>query len=258
MNSKNLHSRPLVPVNPNDLDDLDVALSGKRSEGDNTDFSFENIQVADAERYLFLPAKSHGSYNYPNTLISLERSYNGKNWFDTHKLLAAEGSYMPTIRQFVDFIKLLKSGKALNGKGQPLSASVIAGTLDDIFKLGDYRGRWLDADFKIVNGILHINYNHSLNAKGEIIPSKSEPLLASTLMSDRKPGIDLEDWINRATAQGLPSSDVKQGDIWYWHPGSDNNSVARFEAGSDGAGLDCNWDPSYADSSIGVNAAKKV
>ncbi len=256
------NSRPLVPVNPEGLDEVAAALLAGTSE-ENSETDTPRIpqlprNIINPEKYLYLPAKNHGSYSYQNTLISLERSHNGKNWFDTHKLLSAEGKYMPTIRQFVDFVKLLKSGKALNGKGEIMPQDLVVKTLEDIFKLGEYRGRWLDADFKVVNRTLHINYNHSVNAKGEIIYGKSEPLISSTLMADRKPGIDLMDWIVRATVQGLPPSDVKQGDIWYWYPRRDNNSVAGFSANADRAVLGCDWDPSHSDSRLGVNAAQKI
>ncbi|MEK6850038.1 MAG: hypothetical protein AABX85_00505, partial [Nanoarchaeota archaeon] len=251
-------NRPLIPVNPKGLDDIASALLNAVPDNNNDssgsgDFPSGRINIRDPEKYLFLPGKSHGNYNYSNTLISLERVHNGKNWFDTHKLLAVDKAYMPTIRQFVDFVKELKSGKALNGKGQKISGNIVQSVLDDIFKLGNYRGRWLDADFKVVGDKLHINYNHTVNPQGQIVYGKSEPLISSTLMTDRHPGIKLDDWINRATNQGLPPTDTENGDIWYWNPRSDNNSVARFSADSGRAYLDCGRYPTLTNSSLGVH-----
>ena len=254
-------TRPLIPVNPENLDDVASGLlSGiPQGEGEQSKVSFpNNVNVVNPEKYIFLPAKNYsGNQSYTNTLLSLDRLHNGKNWFDAHKLLAAEGAYMPTIRQFVDFVKLLKSGSALNGKGKPIDKAIINSTLDDIFKLGNYGGRWLDADFKVVGNVLNMNYGHRVDGSG-LKYKHSEQLISSTLMSDRKPGIDLTDWISRATNQGLPSQDAIQGDIWYYKPLADNNSVARFGADSGGAGLVCNGVPSYTDSSLGVHAARKI
>ena len=61
--------------------------------------------------------------------------------------------------------------------------------------------------------------------------------------------------------QGLPT---KEGnDFNYWFPRSNNNSVARFGANSDRAGLVCNGYPQFSDSALGVfvcaeGAAKKL
>ena len=254
--------RPLVPVNPEGLDAIAAALlktageEGGENIGNISNELPRNVAISNPEKYLFLPAKKYGKYNYSNTLLSLERFHNGKNWFNTHKALAAEGAYMPTIRQFVDAVKLLKSGKAINGKGQSIDKNIVNATLDDIFKLGNYRGRWLDADFKVIKGKLHINYGHKV-VGGKITPQYSDPLV-HCLMIDKGPGIALEDWINRATEHGLPPVDVAQGDIWYYRSLEDNNSVARFVAFSDGADLVCNGDPADSVASLGVHVARKI
>jgi hypothetical protein len=78
-------------------------------------------------------------------------------------------------------------------------------------------------------------------------------------MKDKTPGISLDDYINNNfTDQGLPNKNVKSGDLYYWNPRSDNNSVARFGVGSDGAGLDCDGGPSGTDSSLGVFGIAQV
>ena len=77
-------------------------------------------------------------------------------------------------------------------------------------------------------------------------------------MEDKTPGILLEDWINgkNITSQGLPNKNISSGDLYYWHPRSDNNSVARFSAGSDRANLGCTRGPSGAYSDLGVRPCK--
>jgi hypothetical protein len=258
----NSNPRPLVPVDPQGLDDVAVALLKSSNEDgrETRDSSGElpvNVQVSHPEKYLFLPSKTYGNYTYPNTLFSLERGHNGKNWHDTHKSLAAEGAYMPTIRQFVDAVKLLRSGKARDGKGKIIAKNLVNVVLDDIFKLGSYRGRWLDADFKVFNGVLHINYGHTVDVNGKLSHKYSEPL-TNCLMTDRKPGIKLDEWINRATEHGLPPTDIAQGDIWYFRPLEDNNSVAWFFADSGGAVLGCGGGPAVRGGALGVHVARKI
>ena len=61
--------------------------------------------------YILLEAKQHGSYSYPDIIVPFERTHFGERWIDcgTPTLLANEGGYMLTQRQFVDFLKLIKS-----------------------------------------------------------------------------------------------------------------------------------------------------
>src|SRR3989338_1549871 len=80
--------RPLIPVNTEGLDDIAAALLNNPGEEGNGEDPPGNLQLprnlSTPEKYVLLPAKSYGSsYSYPNTLISLERMHNGKNWFDS-------------------------------------------------------------------------------------------------------------------------------------------------------------------------------
>ena len=77
-------------------------------------------------------------------------------------------------------------------------------------------------------------------------------------MKNKTPGISLEDYLNNChTTQGLPNKKVKSGDLYYWYPRSDNNSVAWFFAVSDWASLGCGRFPSVRDSGLGVYAVKR-
>ncbi|MBS3083085.1 hypothetical protein J4454_04040, partial [Candidatus Pacearchaeota archaeon] len=67
--------------------------------------------------YLILEGRAHGSYEYPDTLIAKKRSMQSKKWQEAQDALKAEGKFMPTIRQYADFLNLLKSGNAYDGKG---------------------------------------------------------------------------------------------------------------------------------------------
>jgi hypothetical protein len=175
-----------------------------------------------------------------NLYFTKERILQGKNWYETHKELQSNGQRMPTIPEFIEFLKYTK----LN--------------FQDIYKditevRSPWRAEWLDADFKVKGKDLYINYNHIFSPNGNLIPKNSEILDKNTLMTDKAPGISLDDYIsNNFTDQGLPSKNVKSGDLYYWNPRSDNNSVAGFNANSGRAVLDCCRDPSNADSSLGV------
>ena len=178
-----------------------------------------------------------------NLYVAKEKKFHGKNWFESQNLLQKEGEKMLTPYEFVEFLKYTKE----NNKE----------VYDEITSVkSPWRAEWLDADFKVKNGVLHMNYS-VFDEKGKII-EKSEVLDKNTLMKDKTPGISLEDYIfNNSTSQGLPSTDVKKGDLYYWYPRSDDNSVARFDADDVGAGLNCDRNPSNRYVDLGVRAARR-
>ena len=170
-----------------------------------------------------------------------ERSYLGKNWNEAHPLLATEGKRMPTIPEFIQSLKYLQSS----------SDNELQELYKEITEVREpWRANWLDADFKVVNGVLHINYNHRIQ-NGILTPRNSEPLVKETVM-ENKSKISLENWLANATPQGLPNQNLGNGQFYYWAPLSDNNSVARFYANSDRADLNCSRYPDYRSSILGV------
>lgn len=186
------------------------------------------IQGIDRGNYIFMP--QHDLY------ISKERSHLKENWFEAHKLLQKENARMLTLREFVDFLTLLKNGNA-----------EFKNIYNDITEVGDpYRAEWIDADFKVVNNQLVMHYNHRLFGN-ELKPQNSEQL-EKCLMEDCT--VDIVSF----NKQGLPTK--KGNDFSYWYPRSDNNSVAGFVADSVGAGLDCDRDPRNSGAELGVRAAR--
>ncbi len=211
--------------------------------------------IPDAEDYLILEHRTHGSYSYPDLLVSKTLSHHGKNWYQSHEALHAEDFEMLTLRQFVDFLNLLKSKKAFDGKGNKVSSSELEDILKEITEQrGPWRAEWLDADFQVVKDKLHLNYEHRY-VQGKLQPQRSEPL-QGCLMENRTPGIDLDDYLKRATSQGMPPADVKSGSLYYWKPMSDNNSVARFRAFAGGVDLDCRGDPQRSSAALGVRRSR--
>ncbi len=252
-------SRPLVPVDTKGLDDVADALL--RNVQPNPDTNTQDTQspanIPNPDKYIILPGASYSNYAYPTMLVAMDRTHQGKDWFDCHKLLAKKGDSMLTLRQYADFLRLLKSGNVLDGRAQRLSKSKVEAILDDIIAVRNpARAEWLDADFKVKNNVLHINHSHNVDNKGNVVPQYSEALL-SCIMENKAPGIDLEDWISKANSQGLPPVSVKKGSLYYYFPLNDNNSVAGFGANSVRAFLGCGRDPSGTDSNLGVRAARK-
>ena len=195
-----------------------------------------HLPVQNLEEFIYVPSI--------NLYVAKERTLLGKNWFDTQKELHSKNEKMLNPYEFVEFLKYTK------GNNKEI--------YDEITEVkSPWRAEWLDADFKVKNGILYINY-HIFDEKGKIV-QKSEVLDKNTLMVDKTPGVSLEDYLlNSHTSQGLPSSDIKKGDLYYWFPRSDNNSVGRFCAFGDWAYLDCSWVPSDRVGIFGVRAARKA
>ncbi len=216
-----------------------------------------NIQ--NPEDYIILEGKTYDTYSYPDLLVAKQKTLFNKNQDESHKELNKQGNFMLTIRQFADFLTLLKSGKAFDGAGNKIDSKELEQILNDIVEIkSPWRAERLDADFKVYNGVLHINYEHRINSNGELKPNYSEKL-EDCLMSDKTPGISFDDWLKNANRQGLPKPNVKTGKLYYWHPLNDNNSVAWFVAGSDWANLGCGRDPGDRFDSLGVRAsAEKI
>ncbi len=213
----------------------------------------------DAESYLILPGRViTKDYSYPDLLVSMEKSYHNNTWHEAHEELHKEDSFMLTIRQYVDFINLLKSGKAHNGKGNSVDKATLDKILDEILTVrSPWRSEWLDAKFsKKTSGILnrseqwYIDYHKINNGNLEEVTEK----LDECLMNDKTPGISLDSWLSNATTQGLPSKDIPNGDLYYWNPR--DKTVAGLDADSDGASLDCYGGPGVSVAGRGVRRTK--
>jgi len=200
------------------------------------------INTSDLSEYIFVP--SIGVY------MAKERTHGGLNWYQAHEALHKENKRMPTINEFREFLKYLKENPS--GVAGATSAEIQT-ILDDILTVRDHwRAQWLDADFKVDNKKLYIHYNHQ-TVGGQLVPQNRE-LLTDYLTTDKTPGIDLESWIQKASPHGLPPPKIKKGDLYYWAPLKDNNSVAGFGVDSVGADLGCDGHPQDAGGSLGVRS----
>ena len=239
------------------------------------------INISDPSRYIILPGRKHGSYEYPDFLASMHRlSYDSDvekaakqldfeaantaseqdgtqyigniNWEKALKLNAQLGNATLTLRQFIDFKELLEAGidnksKVYNGAGKELSASDIHPIYNEIFEVREpWRSESLDASFKDEGNGLLIMYNHLLK-NGNLAPDKKEALESHAAQDS---WIDAKSFNN----QGLPTKKSKAQKLYYWAPM--DGRVAGFGADSGWAFLYCYGGPSYADASLGVRAAR--
>ena len=270
--------QPLIPINPEGLDNLTRELLNETPTQAFTPVS----NIDNPRSYLILPEKTHGDYSYPDlnveitrlgydnevenaaenlklTLKNTQKENNGKefigniNWEQALKLNLTLNSFALSPRQFLDFIALLKSGKAFYADGTPADKKLMDNILDEILTVrSPYRGEWLDADFKVKNNKLYINYAHKL-INGNLNPQRSE-LLEEYLAADKQ--IDLDNLLINSTKHGLPKKNVKEGSLNYWAPDNDNNSVAGFDACSGRFGLVCGRYPQGSSEGLGVRRAK--
>ena len=176
--------------------------------------------------------------------LSENRYLQNKSWNTTQEMLHRGGKRMPTIPEFIEFLKYLRSD---DGKKKVKNAEAI---LDEIYTVREpYRAEWLDADFKVKGQDLYVNY-HIFDSKGNIVQRTEQ--LEDCFMQDKTPGIDLDSWLDKPTKQGLPKPNCKEGKLYYWFPRKDNNSVARFNASSGRADLSCDGNPEDHDAGLGV------
>ena len=208
--------------------------------------------VEDPKNWIILPRNDKvGNSSYPSLLVSIKREYSDKTWEECQKLLHENNEFMLTIRQFVDFLNLLKSEEVFYADGEIVSKSVAVKILNEIMKVkSPWRAEWLDAKFVDRKGKLCIDY-HKINDNGDIIEI-IEPL-QDCLMDNKLPGISLDSWLEEATDQGLPLKNIGNGNLYYWKPII--TAVSRFLANSDRVSMNCNRD-SGSDSKQGVRRAK--
>jgi len=185
--------------------------------------------------YVFVPSI--------NLYVSKERTHTGLNWNQTHETLQSEGLRMPTIPQFLVYLKFLQNGHQDRNEAQ--------GILDDILKVGNWRGEWLDAKFKYLNGQMSIFYNHVLDQDGNLM-AQNEVLTLDYLKEDCR-----ADVFGSANSQGLPTrklgNSYEQGkNSYFWFPR--DGAVAGFGAYSVRGYFNCYRDPTNAVSSLGVFA----
>lgn len=157
-----------------------------------------------------------------------QRTLQEKNWFETQEELKKQGLRMQTPLEFVEFLKYTREN--------------YSDIYDNITAVrGSCIAEWIDAYFEKRGNSMYILTQNK---------TKAEKLDKDTLMEDKQ--IDLKSWLSNPTKQGLPKTNTKKGNLYYWYPRAD--SVVGFDAGFVGFGLCCDRYPSITDSYLGVFA----
>ena len=175
--------------------------------------------------------------------ISEEKYLHGKEWHETQEILHKEGRRMPTIPEFVELLKFIRSPEGV------VAIRNITDVYQELFTEKDpWRAEWLDAHFRdtAVEGMI-VNY-HTFDDQGKI--TKKQEKLEEYLKKDLTPGIDLDSWLNDHTKQGLPKPSCKKGNLAYWQP--HDIRVARFITDTNRSDLSCYWPTYESNPSLGV------
>ena len=260
----------------------------------NTSIVDYDLSKANPKHFAVLPGRTYGAYSYPETAVCLYRlgknsqveevgkalnlpfentakeltndnQYIGNiNWEQSMKLVLGLNGTPLTTRQGLDFLALLVSNKAKDLEGNLLGDKECERVLREIIgKENPWRAEYLDASFKYLDakgkpadasktGTVYIDHSHKLQ-NGVLVPTR-EVILPHL---EESKWLDLSSLLSDSNYQGIPNHSVKDGkDIYFYNPLKDNNSVAGFGAGSNWANLNCNWDPAYANSSLGVRFAE--
>lgn len=162
-------------------------------------------------------------------LVGKERVHYGCRWEEAHLKLQKKKFYMPTLKQFVDFVNLLESGEARDGTGAEVSDLEAGRILEDI--LGNYGcGEWLDSKFIRKHQWIYLNQNYRYEGycvttwKSELLKQNCllyESLLYDTLVHT----FCYADVFGSANRQGMPT---KYGDIGFYGPSEADPTVTIF------------------------------
>jgi len=197
-----------------------------------------SIQGVNLSDYILLP--QHNLY------VAKERTLQGKDWYKTQAAVHKQDARILNLREFADFLLLLKSGNAEDGLGNKISKLDLQTLYLDITEKRDpYRAEWLDAEFKDKNGNLHINYSHRFKGK-KLTPLKSEPLETCVMKN-------CEVELSSFNKQGMPTKEGTDFNCWYPVDGR----VAWFDAYAGRAGLYCDGYPDDSNGGLGVRVARE-
>ncbi len=207
------------------------------------------LSAEERARYVLLPATT-GKYAHPALLAAAERSDFDLTHAAAQQALLNRGSFMPALPQFCEVLDSLLSGTAQDGNGRTLGWKRSGEILGEILDVrAPWRAEHLDASFQEIKGTLTVTY-HRVMPDGA--SKKVKESVRGNLMEDRY--LNLREWVENPTPQGLPRKGIQTGVIFSYHPRSD--SVAWFSAYSDGADLVCYWYPRVSDSALGVREMK--
>jgi len=208
-------------------DAIEIALAAEMKNGNEG-------EALSLDSFIYVPSVK--------LYFAKERTLFYHDWDDTHKKLHEQKLRMPTIPQFVEFLKYLRADPTAENTRV---YDEITGKRDPV------RAEWFDAKFYYKDDEVWVAYNHIVNLKGDLVAQDHEKV-EGHLMQDEDSKLSLEHWLDNPTKQGLPQENSEQGDLLYWPPSMDR--VARFHTSSSFSILNCDTYPGGSSSVIGVFA----
>ncbi len=145
-------------------------------------------------------------------------------WEESHVLLDMLGSFMLNLRQEIDLVKHLKSGKVYDGNGRKISDGKRKAILHDIIASGNKE--WVDVRFgensrgKLTYNSMHVverNYGSMRAIYKGVLCRLSLPL-EKCLTNMAVKGVNLNYWLAHATTHGLPPENTPKGRFPYLSP----------------------------------------
>jgi len=244
---------PLIDTDNRALEVLDAAgIPYRIVESVQSQSQPSKPQKPQESEYILLDREhQNGNYSEVDLLVPFKITHLSESWTacTTPTLLAKEQGYMPTIRQHVDLLTLIKSGEAFDEYGNKIDSKRLQSLFNEITELRDpWRAEWLDAKF----GGGTINY-HSIKQDGSV--KEITEILGDYLIQDKCPGISLDSWLKTANSHGLPTENTEDGSLYYWSPR--NGSVAWFVAYSLWTVLCNNRYDAERSSTLGVRVTRK-
>jgi len=215
-------------------DAIEIALANAKREKEG--------EALPLEGFIYVPSTK--------LYFAKEISHLGKEWYDTHIELQSKGLKMPTIPEFVEFLKYLRADPT--AENTRVYKKIIEKRKSPMVEESPM-AEWLDAEFYAEDDGLWVAYNHIVDSDGDLEAQNYEKL-EGHLMQYKMSGISLEHWLNNSTSQGLPPENMQKGDLEYWYPRAED--VASFNVDVNGVALDCCTTPSEFDSDLGVRAVR--
>jgi hypothetical protein len=253
---------PLIPVGKKGLDDVARSLL---EEQEPPVVEPPKDDPDPKPRYIELPARNcweeglEHDYHYPATLVSIARSRTGMSWNEAQADLHKNGAFMLTPRQFVDFLRQLRSLKPVYDEHGRIvdhntRAEILLEILDPVGSAGEHldtliarpKQHWYGLTSKDFTLRYHVvNDDGSVEAKsGGIRCFSGDDFLFS-----------LDDWLKTRTWHGMPPHVVPEaGDIKYISPSRDLSAVAFSRHAR--TCFSANTDPAWQYGWISVREAK--
>jgi hypothetical protein len=202
--------------------------------GDATDISevaryFLEEKVVEKEFILLDREHQYGNYSEVDLLVPFEKTpIGGMKWLEPDRVLTEYFDYgwiMPSLRQHADFLKLIRSGKAFNQKGERINPEKLDLFFDELtnVKNPNFSTEWLYTKFTNEEVIFPFIGIDDIRRHRQSYGLKKNNYMIRNLPS----------WLNTADEVGLPQNDAPQG----------NSGVvldSRFFIAYRGSSLDCN------------------